>query len=86
MDKRHLSNSKDIKSVAQSINIALDSFIQKFPIKPNQIHQLTRDKIISYSSIIKGIISGCGDELWNIFEKDIDKQLDEVKKSNLNLK
>lgn len=86
MNKIRQSNISDIKTLVQHLNIALDSSMKNLPIQPTQIQHFSRNKIISYTSNIKSVISGHEDELWVNVENDLNKRIDEVKKSISNLK
>lgn len=81
----NIYNIVDIKSLAQSLNAALDLVMENLPIQAKTQH-FSKEKILSCTSAMKGILSGNGDQLWESVEKGINTQTDELKKSTSSLK
>ena len=81
----NIYNIVDIKSLAQSLNAALDLVMENLPIQAKTQH-FSKEKILSCTSAMKGILSGNGDQLWESVEKGISTQTDELKKSTSSLK
>lgn len=81
-----LSLINDLKSLAQQLNAALDLSVRNFPVQPPQTQNFSKEKIISYTSAMKSIISGKSDELCDSVDNELNKRIEEVKKSNSSLK
>lgn len=79
------SDLTEIKYLYQSLSAALDSFICKIPIFI-QCNQSTKSKVLSIKSAIDGILYGNGDQLWESFNQELDKRLEEIKRVNTRLK
>lgn len=75
----------EIESLYQSLNAALDNFICKLPVFIQSNQQL-KSKYISIKSAIDGILYGNGDQLWESFNQELDKHLEETKRINGRLK
>lgn len=71
----------EIESLYQSLNAALDNFICKLPVFIQSNQQL-KSKYISIKSAIDGILYGNGDQLWESFNQELDKRLEETKRIN----
>lgn len=75
----------EIESLYQSLNSALDNFICKLPVFI-QTNQQLKSKFLTIKSSIDGILYGNGDQLWESFNQELDKRLEEMKRINARLK
>lgn len=75
----------EIKSVHQTLKAALDSFILNLPTFLQNDDPL-QNQIQKIKFTISGILNGQGDELWNSYNKELDKRLEEAKLINIRLK
>ncbi|OHT16575.1 hypothetical protein TRFO_13183 [Tritrichomonas foetus] len=75
----------DLKSLSQSFNSCFDSFIRNLPDSSSNKSNI-QDKIHSYHTTILQIINGKGQALWESLDQEIDKKLENIRSSNIDLK
>lgn len=75
----------DMKTLKTAVNSSFDSFLKNLPLNV-QNNLPFKNKLKNCKDSIIGILKGQGNILWEKLEKEVTKQLDEYKRSNIDLK